>query len=57
VEYGQPRRLMNSGPFRSTAMAPLTMRTYPLTGRRAELEERLARARRWLADNGEQDNI
>jgi len=36
------------GPFTTTAVALHAIRLYPIPGRRAEFEERLTRARRWL---------
>jgi ankyrin repeat protein len=46
------------GPFTTTAVALRAMRLYPIPGRRAEFDERFARARRWLlsavASSGEE---
>jgi hypothetical protein len=38
------------GPFTTTAVVLRAMRLYPIPGRREEIKERLARAKRWLLD-------
>lgn len=43
-----PRPPLEHGDIQATAMAVRSMTLYPLEGRKAEMEERIARARKWL---------
>lgn len=43
-----PRPPLEHGDIQATAMAIRSMTLYPLEGRKAEMDERIARARKWL---------
>ncbi len=43
-----PRPPLEFGDIQATAMAIRSMTLYPMAGRQAEMEERIARARKWL---------
>ena len=43
-----PRPPINTSDVGATALAIAALRTYPLPGRAAEIQDRIARARRWL---------
>ncbi len=46
--YGAVRPPIEDGGFSHTAMGIRTLRAYPIPGRKAEFEERIERAARWL---------
>lgn len=45
-----PRAPMESGDIQATAMSIRSLKMYPLAGRQAEMDQRIAKARKWLME-------